>query len=106
MKKPAIATKWMGEFQAQLYYDESGIEVIRIYKHATMISEYYASTFLEIGEGESLMLDGGLKIWLKADQVKVLQEFIIEHVVVKFIVDTEHKIKMKVQKDMKERGVI
>ena len=103
MLKPVINTKWLGEFQAQLYYNEDGIEVIKFYVYATPISEYYASTFLEIEQGRGLMLDGGSRVSLSADQVKEFKEFIIEHLVAKYIEVTEEKITANVIQRMNER---
>ena len=107
MKKKAINTMFMKDgFQAQLFYDDHGIELIQFYKFAYPVSTYYASTILEIESGHSLMLDDGLSLWVTADQVKAVKEMIMEHVIAKFIEETNDNIHEKIMNELDERGMI
>lgn len=107
MKKKAINTKFIGDgFHAQLFYDDHGIEVVRFYQFAHPVSTYYASTILEIESGRALMLDGGRRIMVTADQVNVVKEMVTDHVIEKFIEESGDKVHEKIMDELDERGMI
>ena len=107
MQREVINTMFMsGGIQAQLVYDEYGIEQIEFYKHTYPVSAYYASTILGVDKGNAVMLDDGLGISIDADQVEAVKEMMMEHVIAKFCEDTDAKIYKKINGELDERGLI
>ena len=105
MKREVIKTMFMdGNIQAQLAYDEYGLEQIHFYKKTYPVSCYYASTILGVEKGNAVMLDDCLGISIDADQVEAVKEMITEHVIAKFFEDTEVKIYKKISGELDEMG--